>query len=44
MDFIEERKNLRKILGDALPEDLNTDFNLDRWLTNYAKVRAIHIQ
>uniref|UniRef100_A0A914ELD1 CRAL-TRIO domain-containing protein n=1 Tax=Acrobeloides nanus TaxID=290746 RepID=A0A914ELD1_9BILA len=37
MDFIEERKNLRKILGDALPEDLNTDFNLDRWLANYVK-------
>lgn len=32
----EKRAELRRRLGDVLPEEFGTDYNLDRWLKNYS--------
>lgn len=39
MDFDQKRQELRSILGPLLPDKLNTDFNLNRWIKNYEGVR-----
>jgi hypothetical protein len=42
MDFEEKRDQIRKILGPTLPPELDTDFNLNRWLKNYEGVGLYH--
>ena len=34
----EKRKEFRIRLGDELPPELDTDFNLNRWIVNYDEV------
>lgn len=38
MDFEEKRNQIRKILGPTLPPELDTDFNLNRWIKSYEGV------
>ena len=36
----EARVEFRRRLDGQIPDELNTDFNLDRWLRNYTYVRG----
>ncbi|CAD5216683.1 unnamed protein product [Bursaphelenchus okinawaensis] len=36
-DLVEQRAQFREKVGDVIPEELNTDFNVDRWILNYDK-------